>query len=262
MRRLWPGGQRSQLASRILLRAALFALATFMLLALAELLFERASQRSSIHQKAVQATDLALPSIQLAVWAFDEPGLRLLGDSLLRNSAITRVQVKTPDGTMDLDLRRQDHAGGDGDSTSWSRTLYSQDKCDFIGTLTVSESLRQVDVETWRRAAYRIPVELLKVLGIVIGMTILTHAHVVSRLTSLASQLRSFRADDASERVTDIGCDPTAMTRSRRWRDRSTSCCGSGASFARRSSHANAPSPRAGRSPNCCRASAMNCARP
>jgi signal transduction histidine kinase/ActR/RegA family two-component response regulator len=188
-----------------LLRAALFALATFMLLALAELLFERASQRSSIHEKAVQATDLALPSIQLAVWSFDEPGLRLLADSLLRDSSITRVQVKTPDGTMDLDLRRQDHAMDGGDSQSWSRPLHSQDERGLIGTLTVSESLRQVDMETWRRAAYRIPVELLKVLGIVIGMTILTHVHVVSRLTSLAAQLRSFRADDSSQRVTDIG---------------------------------------------------------
>jgi signal transduction histidine kinase/CheY-like chemotaxis protein len=192
--------RRTTLAARMLWRAAAFALVAFLLLATVELLIERAAQREDIHRSAVQATALALPSIERAVWAYDEPSLRVLADSLLREDSIMRVSVSTPDGTMHLLAQRP--GAEDARALAWTRELRTPDHTEPMGTLEVTESFSAVDAQTLQRAAYRLPIELLKVLCIVLGMTLLVRALVVSRLSSLASQLRAFRADDDAQ-VTD-----------------------------------------------------------
>jgi signal transduction histidine kinase/CheY-like chemotaxis protein len=195
-----PPHRRTTLAARMLWRAAAFALVAFLLLATVELLIERAAQREDIHRSAVQATALALPSIERAVWAYDEPSLRVLADSLLREDSIMRVRISTPDGTMHLVAARPDAERAP--VLAWTRELRTPDHAERMGTLEVTESFSAVDAQTLQRAAYRLPIELLKVLCIVLGMTLLMRSLVVRRLSSLATQLQAFRAEDDA-RVTD-----------------------------------------------------------
>jgi len=192
---------RTTLAARILVRATAFAIVAFLLLAGAELWVERAAQRDEIHRTAVQVTTLALPSIERAVWAYDTPGLRVLADSLLREDSVTRVRVTTPDGTMNIEADRGEAL--DPDAVTWTRPLRTPDRREPMGMLEVTESFRQVDAQTLERATWRLPIELLKVLSIVIGMGLLVRWLIVRRLASLASQLRALRPDDEAAHVAD-----------------------------------------------------------
>jgi signal transduction histidine kinase/CheY-like chemotaxis protein len=194
----------SPLVRRLLWRTAGFAFLAFALLAAAELWFERRSERAEVHQRAVRATGLALASIEHAVWTYDEPNLRLAVDSLLSDDAVESVTIDTPEQTMRLHVVRPG-ANGDAAVPTWELPLHAPDRVEVLGRMQVGESYRQVEADIAARAAYRLPIELLKVLGIVVGLTLLAYAHVVARLRSLARQVRGLETEGDGGEVRDIG---------------------------------------------------------
>lgn len=200
MRALFARSLKSPLASSIVWRAAVFALVAFTLLAMVELWAEQESQRNAVHHTAVHATELALPSIGRAVWAYDDAGLQLLVGSLLHESSIARVQVKTADGLLQVDQSKADVSGALHNSVY---ELRSPDRREVLGQLTVGESFDQVNAQTLRRAAYLLPIELIKVVSIVFGITLLIHLKVVARLKYISDQLLSLGADSSAARIVD-----------------------------------------------------------
>lgn len=200
MKALFARSWKSPLAASIVWRAAVFALVAFTLLALVELWAEQESQRKAVHQAAVHATELALPSIGRAVWAYDDAGLQLLVSSLLHESSIARVQVKTQDGLLQVDQTKADANGALHNAVY---ELRSPDRREVLGELTVGESFDQVNEQTLRRAAYLLPIELIKVLAIVFGITFLIHLKVVARLKYISDQLLNLGTDASGARIVD-----------------------------------------------------------
>ncbi|MEO5688520.1 MAG: ATP-binding protein [Burkholderiaceae bacterium] len=194
----------SPLVRRLLWRTAGFAFMAFALLAAAELWFERRSERAEVHQRAVRATGLALASIEHAVWTYDQPNLRVAVDSLLSDNAIESVTIDTPEQTMRLHVVRPD-AAGSATAPTWELALHAPNRVEVLGRVEVAESFRQVEADIAARAAYRLPIELLKVLGIVVGLTLLAYAHVVARLRALARQVRELGTEGDGGEVRDIG---------------------------------------------------------
>ncbi len=194
----------SPLVRRLVWRTATFAFLAFALLAGAELWFERRSERAEVHQRALRATGLALASIEHAVWTYDQASLRLAVDSLLSDSAIASVTIATPEQSMRLQVARPDAAGSDA-PPRWSLPLHAPNRVEVLGQVEVGESYRQVEAAIAARAAYRLPIELLKVLGIVVGLTLLAYAHVVARLRALARQVSALESQGDGGQVRDIG---------------------------------------------------------
>ncbi len=194
----------SSLVRRLLWRTAGFAFAAFALLAAAELWFERSSDRSEVHQQALRAAGLALASIEHAVWTYDEPNLRVAAESLLSDSAIASVTIDTPEQSMRLRLTRPDAKPGEA-TPRWSLPLHAPKGGEVLGRVEIGESFRQVDADIAARASYRLPIELVKVLGIVVGLTLLAYAQVVARLRALARQVGALDDDGEGGQVRDIG---------------------------------------------------------
>ena len=194
----------SSLLRRLLWRTAAFAFVAFALLAAAELWFERANDRAEVHARAQRAAGLALASIEHAVWTYDQPNLRVAVESLLSDNAIASVRIDTPEPTMRLSLARPEASPGDA-IPRWSLPLRAPNRAEELGRVEIGESFRAVDADLAARAAYRLPIELLKVLGIVVGLTLLAYAHVVARLSALARQVRALEKDADGGAVRDIG---------------------------------------------------------
>jgi signal transduction histidine kinase/ActR/RegA family two-component response regulator len=197
----------SPLVRRLLWRTAGFAFVAFALLAAAELWFERANDRAEVHRQALRAAGLALASIEHAVWTYDEPNLRVAAESLLSDGAIASVTIATPEQSMRLSLARPDATPG-GSAPRWSLPLRAPNGGEVLGHVEIGESFREVEADIAARASYRLPIELAKVLAIVVGLTLLAYAQVVARLRSLARQVRALHDDGEGGEggaVRDIG---------------------------------------------------------
>ena len=124
----------SPLVRQLLWRTAAFTLLAFMLLAGGELWFERETERAEVHQRAVHATELALASIEHAVWTYDMPNLRLAVDGLLLESSIAWVRIDTPDESTRM-LRPQGLSAGETAGPHWVRILHSPSRAEVLGRI-------------------------------------------------------------------------------------------------------------------------------